>query len=81
MDSSTLRYLCILDFEATCESDPTGTSKWDRTKQEIIEFPVLLYNIESKEVEATFHEYVKPRLQPVLTSFCTDLTGIRQVCW
>ena len=79
MTESKLRYLCILDFEATCESSASKNSTWDRKKQEIIELPMLVYNIEARKVDATFHEYIKPELQPRLTRFCTDLTGIEQV--
>ncbi|KAJ3559762.1 hypothetical protein NM688_g135 [Phlebia brevispora] len=66
----SLKYLLILDFEATCG---------DAVRQmEIIEFPTLLYNIKEDKVEATFHEYVRPVVHPTLTRFCTELTGITQ---
>lgn len=65
-------YFLVLDFEATCESpgnlDP----------QEIIEFPVLKVNSDTFEIESTFHSYVRPEIHPVLTSFCTELTGVIQ---
>lgn len=67
-----LQYLLILDFEATCGDAIQG-------KNEIIEFPTLLYSLEKDEVEATFHEYVRPVIYPRLTEFCTELTGITQV--
>ena len=70
--ASNLRYLLILDFEATCGDAIEG-------QNEIIEIPTLLYSIEHDEVQATFHEYVKPVLHPTLTPFCTNLTGIEQV--
>lgn len=89
--ASSLKYLLVLDFEATCGD---GTKS-----QEIIEFPTLLYNFHegksnspecdsslysfslpyTDKVEATFHEYVRPTVDPRLTSFCTGLTGITQV--
>ena len=65
-------YFLVLDFEATCE---------DKTKmkpQEIIEFPVLKVNAQTMTVESTFHTYVQPTAHPVLTPFCTKLTGITQ---
>jgi inhibitor of KinA sporulation pathway (predicted exonuclease) len=68
-----LEYLLILDFEATC-----GGTIQDE-EQEIIEFPTLLYNLQKNEVQALFHEYVKPVRHPALTNFCTGLTGIKQV--
>ncbi|OCH95826.1 exonuclease [Obba rivulosa] len=66
-----LRYLLILDFEATCGDNLKGPN-------EIIEFPTLLYDLEKDEVRATFHEYVRPAITPTLTAFCTKLTGITQ---
>lgn len=66
-----LKYLLVLDFEATC-----GDTVMEN---EIIEFPTLLYNLQEDKVEATFHEYVRPTVTPALTQFCTDLTGITQV--
>lgn len=68
----TLDYILILDFEATC--DNTKRPK----PQEIIEFPSLLYNVETREIEDVFHFYIKPDVHPNLTQFCTDLTGITQ---
>lgn len=71
-------FLCILDFEATC---------WENDKkkiQEVIEFPSVLYKITEKsegnnvEFISIFAKYVKPILNPVLTNFCTELTGITQ---
>jgi len=69
---NTLKYLLILDFEATCgDTIP-------KNENEIIEFPILLYNLRETEVQATFQSYVRPVRHPVLTDFCTTLTGITQ---
>jgi ERI1 exoribonuclease 3 len=38
-----------------------------------------LYNLDTRKVEATFHNYVRPVQVPELTDFCTNLTGIEQV--
>lgn len=72
LEAEELKYLLILDFEATCGDAIKG-------QNEIIEFPTLLYNLEEDEVQATFHEYVRPEVYPTLTAFCTNLTGITQV--
>ncbi|CCM05154.1 uncharacterized protein FIBRA_07363 [Fibroporia radiculosa] len=71
MAKCPLRYLLILDFEATCGDAVNG-------QNEIIEFPTLVYSLERDRVEATFHEYVRPVVHPTLTPFCTELTGITQ---
>ncbi|KAJ1097161.1 hypothetical protein NDU88_002287, partial [Pleurodeles waltl] len=65
-------YLIIIDFESTC---------WKDTKhfgQEIIEFPAVLLNTSNGEVESEFHTYVQPQEHPILSEFCTELTGIKQ---
>lgn len=71
-------FLCVLDFEATC---------WDnnskpKQQMEIIEFPSILYEIDEEKNTQTFiskfAKYVKPCINPTLTAFCTDLTGITQ---
>jgi len=68
-------YICVLDFEATCENNTT----WEN---EIIEFPSVLYGWNFKEKKLTykgeFREYCQPQLNPKLTFFCTDLTKITQ---
>ncbi len=67
----------VLDFESTCIESPEVLEPL-----EIIEFPSVLLEI---SVDATlpkiiseFQSYVKPRANPALTSFCTQLTGITQ---
>ena len=65
-------YFLVLDFEATC--DKRNAPK----PQEIIEFPVLKVDARTFQTESTFHTYVLPTVHPVLTPFCTELTGITQ---
>ena len=67
-----LDYLCILDFEATCNSGKIPKP------QEIIEFPTLLMNVKTGDIESIFHHYIKPDVFPQLSAFCTELTGIEQ---
>lgn len=74
-----IRYICILDFEATCWND-NGIENKDKSQIEIIEFPSILYKLQNNKLEkiGEFHEYVKPIINPVLSEFCTELTGIKQ---
>eukprot|EP00040_Diaphanoeca_grandis_P018423 m.96872 g.96872 ORF g.96872 m.96872 type:complete len:770 (+) comp26934_c2_seq1:144-2453(+) len=65
-------YLCILDFEATCDANTTPSP------QEIIEFPTLLVSTATRKIVSEFHEYVRPDVHQTLSKFCTDLTGITQ---
>jgi ERI1 exoribonuclease 3 len=69
------KYICVLDFEATCWEEKT------KNPYEIIEFPsVLLRFGETGMLErvAEFQAYVKPVINPTLSAFCTQLTGITQ---
>lgn len=65
-------FLVVLDFESTCwEGQPWAL------KPEIIEFPAVLLSLLSGKVVAEFQQYVKPQEHPVLTPFCTNLTGTK----
>ncbi|XP_054017299.1 ERI1 exoribonuclease 2 [Dryobates pubescens] len=65
-------FLIVLDFEATCWRDP------GRRSPEIIEFPAVLLNTSTGDIESEFHTYVQPQEHPLLSDFCTELTGITQ---
>ncbi len=70
-------WYCVLDFEATCWEDPTM-----RPQMEIIEFPSVLicYDSHTKKCEtiSEFREFCQPVVVPILSEFCTGLTGITQ---
>ncbi|CAN6171937.1 unnamed protein product [Urochloa humidicola] len=65
-------YFVVIDFDATCEKDSRIYP------QEIIEFPAVLVDAATGDLISSFRTYVKPRHHPVLTEFCTKLTGIKQ---
>jgi ERI1 exoribonuclease 2 len=65
-------YFVVVDFEATCVKDARIYP------QEIIEFPAVLVDAATGGMVSSFRTYVKPRHHPVLTAFCTELTGIKQ---
>ena len=65
-------FFLVLDFEATCEDDKVISP------QEIIEFPCLKVCSKSLQIKSEFHKYVRPVHHPILTNFCTELTGINQ---
>lgn len=62
----------ILDFEATCWSGHTMNRE-----QEIIEIGICRVN-RFGEIVGKFQSFIKPRLHPRLSLYCTDLTGITQ---
>ncbi|KFQ40144.1 3'-5' exoribonuclease 1, partial [Mesitornis unicolor] len=66
-------YICVVDFEATCEEGNPP-----EFVHEIIEFPIVLLNTRTLEIEDTFQQYVKPEINPKLSDFCISLTGITQ---
>ncbi len=69
------RYLCVLDFEATCWKE------CGRQDMEVIEFPSVLCRMEQSQglvKVAEMQQYVRPVIVPELSDFCTELTGIRQ---
>lgn len=71
------QYFLVIDFEATCDKDQIPHP------QEIIEFPSVLVNSMTGQLEAYFQTYVRPTCNKHLTDFCKDLTGIQQtqVCF
>ncbi|XP_064009893.1 ERI1 exoribonuclease 2 isoform X2 [Pogoniulus pusillus] len=43
-----------------------------------VEFPAVLLNTATGDIESEFHTYVQPQEHPILSEFCTELTGITQ---
>ena len=71
--SQKFDFLLAMDFEATC----LRNGKMEPV-QEIIEFPCLKIDTKSFKVIDEFHSYVQPKFNPILSEFCTELTGILQ---
>lgn len=67
-------FYVVIDFEATCD----GHKIIKPENQEIIEFPAVLLNCKNGKVEDEFQSYCRPVLHPLLTDYCTKLTGITQ---
>lgn len=69
-----MTYYCVLDFEATCIENKVIHN------QEIIQFPSVLYKYSNSKLEylGEFNEYVRPSINPKLSEFCKNLTGIQQ---
>ncbi|XP_075223309.1 3'-5' exoribonuclease 1-like [Lycorma delicatula] len=66
-------YYVVVDFEATCnEINPPNY------QHEIIEFPAVLIDSQKQMIVDEFRSFCKPKVNPILTKFCTELTGITQ---
>ena len=78
---SDIRWFAALDFEATCWD--TDRAK-QRREAEIIEFPTVLYRVVGDgrnshlERVGEWRAFVRPTLNPTLSPFCVQLTGISQ---
>ncbi|CCW67439.1 unnamed protein product [Phytomonas sp. Hart1] len=74
LDQQLFDFLIVVDVEATCEARQANFP------HEVIEFPALLVDIRRGVVDPgrSFRTFVKPWRNPVLTEFCTTLTGIQQ---
>ncbi|XP_071509827.1 ERI1 exoribonuclease 2-like [Diadema antillarum] len=68
----TFSYVVVIDFESTCWKDKKNSN------QEIIEFPAVLLNTKTGQIEFEFHQYVMPDENPMLSEFCKEFTGISQ---
>jgi len=64
-------YLLILDFEAVWNTD----EKWP---PEIIEFPTVILNVQTLQIEGEFQKFLKPNINTKLNQYCIDVTGIQQ---
>ncbi|XP_058079803.1 uncharacterized protein LOC131228008 isoform X2 [Magnolia sinica] len=67
------QYFVVIDFEATCDKERNPHP------QEIIEFPSVLVNSVTGQLEASFQTYVRPIYHQHLSDFCKELTGIQQI--
>lgn len=74
--------LCIIDFEATCWQNKKALGPdnqgFTRPRMEIIEFGCVLVRSDTLSQVSLFQSFVRPKLNPVLTDFCTTLTSIQQ---
>ena len=87
----SFEYYLVLDFESTCQEgtkiDPQEIIEFPCLLvraddlclvDQVLIIKTHLAHIKCFSMMAQFHEYVKPVASPLLTNFCTDLTGITQ---
>jgi len=68
------RHYIVLDLEATCWNDDKLRDKY---QSEIIEIGAVKIN-DKLEIIDEYDRYIKPKLNPVLSDFCKELTTIKQ---
>jgi 3'-5' exoribonuclease 1 len=54
----SVEYLCVVDFKATCDDKCPKP-----TPQEIIEFPTVLLNVDTGEVDDVFQYYIHNQIR------------------
>src|SRR6478609_6691087 len=70
----TNNYYLIVDVEATCSSNGAVP----RHEMEIIEIGAVMQCSRTFAIESEFQAFIRPVRNPILTDFCTKLTGITQ---
>ncbi|MEM8973515.1 MAG: 3'-5' exonuclease [Pseudomonadota bacterium] len=73
-DLASFSTLLIVDLEATCSSDPAIPPG----KMETIEIGAVVVETKQFQIVTEYQCFIRPVRNPVLTDFCTELTGISQ---
>ncbi len=73
-DLASFSTLLIVDLEATCSSD----NAIPPAKMETIEIGAVVVDAKQFHVVTEYQSFIRPVRNPVLTEFCTGLTGISQ---
>lgn len=66
------RFLLVADLEATC----TDSAEFPRSEMETIQFGGVIIDMLDYTTVDTIDVYIKPKIHPKLTKFCTELTHI-----
>lgn len=72
----------FIDFEFTCQEENNGKLA-ERSKRELLSVGLLIVRLEKEENDVfrfniidQYEQIMKPLVDPVLSKYCTDLTGI-----
>ncbi len=76
--STLITHYVVIDLEATTDSGKKEACAVPRTEMETLEFGAVLVSADALQPLETFQSFVQPVRHPILTRFCTELTGIRQ---
>eukprot|EP00732_Lithocolla_globosa_P005901 Lithocolla_globosa_v1_NODE_6440_length_1087_cov_3.707364.p1 type:complete len:257 gc:universal NODE_6440_length_1087_cov_3.707364:2-772(+) len=69
-----IEFVGVIDFEASCDTK----EQMNRGDMEIIEFPIVLLHLPSKEIVSEFHYYIQTSKYPLISTYCVEKTGITQ---
>lgn len=67
--------LVIVDLEATCYGGPEDPKDF---VSEIIEIGAVKFDLKKLEIVDRYQAFVRPKINPILTDFCRELTTITQ---
>lgn len=73
-----VKHYLVIDLEATTDDGGDDERAVPRDEMETIEIGAVLVRANTLAVEAEFQTFVRPVRHPLLTPFCTELTGITQ---
>lgn len=73
-----VKHYLVIDLEATTDDGVDDGRAVPRDEMETIEIGAVLVRANTLAVEAEFQTFVRPVRHPLLTPFCTELTGITQ---
>ena len=66
----------VIDFETTCWPNQR---KNILRRNEIIEFPAVLYDVNENRILQEFRKFVQPTENPILSDYCVNLTGMYHI--
>jgi inhibitor of KinA sporulation pathway (predicted exonuclease) len=73
-----VKHYLVIDLEATTDDGGDDERAVPRDEMETVEIGAVLVRANTLAVEAEFQTFVRPVRHPLLTPFCTELTGITQ---
>ena len=79
-DTDLFEAIIFFDLEYTCWSDNNVKNNWLDVKRppEIIQMGFAYYDKYEIELNSVFSSYVKPKINPILSSYCKTLLNIDQ---
>ena len=79
-DTELFEAIIFFDLEYTCWGDNNVNNNWLDVKRppEIIQMGFAYYDKHESELSSTFSSYVKPKINPILSSYCKTLLNINQ---